>query len=181
MVNYQNGKIYKITSPNTEKVYIGSTCIDLDKRLKRHINDYKIYLEGKRRYITSFEIIKENDCEITLLENVNCNNKKELHLKERKYIDEIKCVNKFKPLRGVKEWYKDNRVRLLEKQKKYQQKNRAKRILYIQEYERKNKDKIEARKSEKITCVCGVVIRKDSKARHIKSKKHITFMEQKNI
>lgn len=181
MVNYENGKIYKITSPNTDKVYIGSTCIDLDKRLRRHINDYKIYKEGKRRYITSFEIIKENDCEITLLENVNSNNKKQLSLMERKYIDEIECVNKFKPLRNKKEWREANKEKIKLREKKYRKENRAKRKIYEQEYNRKNKEKINARVSEKITCDCGTVMRRDSKSKHMRSKIHITIMEQKNI
>jgi hypothetical protein len=34
--SYKNGKIYKITNPNNEKYYIGSTVLDLDKRFKQH-------------------------------------------------------------------------------------------------------------------------------------------------
>ncbi len=165
MVNYKNGKIYKITSPNTEKIYIGSTCHTLEYRLRKHINNYKSYLKGEYKYTTSYEIIKSNDFEIILLENVKCNNKRELHLIERKYIDEIDCVNKFKPLRSKKEWYQDNKQRLLKKQIEYQKKNKA-----------KNK----ARGSKKINCECGSIHRYDNTSAHKKTKKHIRFMEQKN-
>ena len=33
MVNYANGKIYKIVSTQLDKVYIGSTSLELKKRL----------------------------------------------------------------------------------------------------------------------------------------------------
>ena len=36
MVNYQNGKIYKIISSCTDKINIGSTTVKLSVRLARH-------------------------------------------------------------------------------------------------------------------------------------------------
>ena len=83
MVDYSNGKIYRIVCNNTGKVYIGSTTQPLSKRLVAHRLDYKKYLNGKGKFITSFEIIKNNDYSIILIENVTCNNKEELLKKER--------------------------------------------------------------------------------------------------
>ena len=41
MVNYQNGKIYRIVCNTTDEVYIGSTVITLSKRLAKHNSDYR--------------------------------------------------------------------------------------------------------------------------------------------
>ena len=41
MNKYQNGKIYKITSKQTDDVYIGSTIQELNKRLIHHKAKYK--------------------------------------------------------------------------------------------------------------------------------------------
>ena len=48
MPNYQNSKIYKLTSPHTNKIYIGSTTQKyLSDRKSGHIRDYKNYGNGK--------------------------------------------------------------------------------------------------------------------------------------
>ena len=44
MVDYGNGKVYKIVCNNTGKVYIGSTTQPLSKRLVAHRLDYKKYI-----------------------------------------------------------------------------------------------------------------------------------------
>ena len=82
MVDYSNGEIYRIVCNSTGKVYIGSTTQSLSKRLSSHRLDYKKCLNGKYQFITSFEIIKENNYEIILIENVPCNNKQELFRKK---------------------------------------------------------------------------------------------------
>lgn len=87
MVNYANGKIYKIRSPQTDKVYIGSTVQDLKNRLDGHKSHYKSYLKGSSKYISSSELLKYNDAFIELIEVYPCNNKEELYDREQYYID----------------------------------------------------------------------------------------------
>ena len=45
---------------------------------------------------------------MVLIEECKCDNKMQLHARERHYIDLIDCVNKSKPLRTRKEWCQDN-------------------------------------------------------------------------
>ena len=97
-----NGKIYAIKSNQTDKVYIGSTIRPLNRRLDGHKSDYKSYLNDKFSYVTSFEIVKFEDCFIELLEEVMCQDKIELHKIEGQYIKEMKCVNKNIPGRTQK-------------------------------------------------------------------------------
>jgi hypothetical protein len=77
---------YKITSANTDKVYIGSTEKDINERLKQHEQDYKRYQDGKYHNVTSFEILECKDYKIELLENKVCQSKEERDTVECKYI-----------------------------------------------------------------------------------------------
>ena len=65
------GYIYKITSPNTNKIYIGSTTLTLLERLNTH----KYHIE--RQNISSKEILKAGDAKIELIESIVFEDKKE--------------------------------------------------------------------------------------------------------
>ena len=92
MVNYQLGKIYKIVDNTNGNIYIGSTCKPyLSRRLAGHRADYQRYLKGIHIFKnTSFEILKNEDYDIILLECFPCDNKMQLHARERHYIENIK-------------------------------------------------------------------------------------------
>ena len=128
MVNYNNSKIYKIVDNTNNNIYIGSTTKKyLSTRLSEHKSKYKRFLEGKSKSgFTSFDIIKNNDYDIILLELVICNSKCELHKKERYYIETLDCINNNIPGRTrkeyQKEYIKDNKDKLKEYQKKYRKK-----------------------------------------------------------
>jgi len=70
MVNYQNGKIYKIIDQNNKIIYIGSTAQKLlCDRYKTH------------KY-------KAPNHKIILIENYSCNSKQELCMREQQIIEE---------------------------------------------------------------------------------------------
>lgn len=144
MVNYNNGKIYKIVSDSLGKCYIGSTTYKyLSKRFCNHKFEYKSYLNGKRHYYTSFEILKESDCRIELIETYPCENNYELQKRERYYIQNTKnCVNKNIPTRNIKEWYEQNKDKLKELHKQYYEQNKDKIKELNKQYKEDNKDKI---------------------------------------
>jgi hypothetical protein len=122
MPDYKNGKIYHITCNKTGMINIGSTAEPLlSNRISGHRKAYKAYVkqesekndvpvEGakkKRRvaYCRSFEIIEVGDFEYDTIEYYECDSKKELHRRERHYIELYKaefgelCVNKNIPTR----------------------------------------------------------------------------------
>jgi len=146
-MDYKNGKIYKIVSHQTDKIYIGSTCTPLRKRLWYHKADYRKWKRGKHTYTTSYEIIQYGDAEIILIANAPCNSKEELHSIERSYIEGTECVNKNIPGRTMKE---------------YTEANKEKRKAYYQA----NKKKIIAQRNQKIECECGAIITKSNLKRH---------------
>lgn len=153
MNKYQRGKIYKIVSDLTDDVYIGSTTEPtLARRLVKHKGNYKEYLEGQRRFITSFKILQTGNYDIVLLESYPCNSKDELHKKEREYIENTpNCVNKVIPTRTKRE--------------------------HSKVYREKNKAKISARRRELCICECGSEHIRDIKARHLRTQKHQNYIK----
>jgi hypothetical protein len=140
MVNYENGKIYKIVCNVSGEVYYGSTAeLNLSTRLAHHRSDYKRYLGGKGgNFITCFKILENNDYNIILVEKYPCNDKMELHARERFHIEENDCVNKVIPLRTPKQYYNDNEEKIQHYQHQYKLDNKEK----LKKYRYDNKEKI---------------------------------------
>ena len=126
MVNYNNGKIYKI-EPNCEheknEIYIGSTTKKyLSQRMVEHRGNYNRWKNGQTNKTMSFDLFEKyglDNCDIILIENVNVNSKDELIAREKHFIKTLKCINKLVPGRTKKEHYEENKEVLLEKQKQY--------------------------------------------------------------
>jgi len=147
------GKIYKIIDNTNVNIYIGSTTQTLNQRLSEHKNKHNRYINNKYHYVTSFEIIKNNNYKIELIKFVIFKDKKKLHQIERFYIENNICVNKTIPTRTVKE--------------------------YGKEYRNINKDQIEELNKIKYQCECGSSIRIDSKSRHFKTLTHKYLINSK--
>jgi hypothetical protein len=163
MVNYQNGKIYKLVSFRTDKVYIGSTCEKLSVRKAKHKRSYNQFLSGKYHNVTSFELIKLGDVDIVLLEEYPCENKEQLHKRERFYIENTNnCVNKKMPIQTRKE-YREKNKEIIKQHKK--------------EYYEEHKEEIELKANQVFRCSCGIDVRKKNKARHEKTLKHLNYLQ----
>jgi hypothetical protein len=84
----KTARIYKLidnTKPDT--FYIGSTTKpSIQNRLWYHKSDYKRFLNQKYCYVSSFEIIKNGDFSIELLEQVEIETHKQLVDIENDYI-----------------------------------------------------------------------------------------------
>jgi len=127
MEKYANGKIYAIKCRKTGKTYIGSTCEPtLAKRLAKHTSSFKKWLETEKSFCASFDIIKDGDYYIVLLESYSCNSRDELRMCEQKHIDLCECVNKNKSfisdeekLEQMKQYHKHHRDKILEQKKIY--------------------------------------------------------------
>lgn len=93
------GKIYKLVSSKTDKIYIGSTTRKyLNSRLSCHKYDYECYTNKTRNkhYMTSFEIVKYDDCRIEVIEEITFDHKYQLLGREGYHINNNIniCVNK---------------------------------------------------------------------------------------
>jgi len=193
MPDYNNGKIYCLTSGNL--YYIGSTTNELNTRFAIHKHKHKLWKNNKYHYLSSFRIF--DDCdepEIILYENYSCNNLEELELREGKAIQKYKtdygdkCVNillldktrderkeirKQKAVVRAKKYYLEHTEKCNTKMKENYLENKEARLKSVKEYSLNNKDKISARNKEIVNCECGDKITKPNLRRHIKSKKHL--------
>ena len=176
MVNYQNGKIYKIVSSQTDKVYVGSTTkLQLSQRLAEHNYNYKKYTGGKTYFWTSFEIVMFEDAEIILVAAFPCSSKDELHARERYWIENIgNTVNKMRKLNITKEekreyfkkYHQQHKQEEHEKRKQRYQNNREVYLRVLAH--RKNRPKI--------VCECGASVKREGISAHKRTQKHINKM-----
>ena len=145
-------RVYKITNP-LGQVYIGSTTQQyLCNRLSAHKYAYlNKSAPSQRQSYTSFILFDNceciDDCQITLLENVDAKDKYELQNRARWWIQNTDCVNVNIPNRGWREYYKDKHAEIME------------------------------RISTPTACPCGYVGRRDAMNRHMKTGKHREWMK----
>jgi len=181
--DYSKGKVYKIISDCSDKIYIGSTAQHyLCDRLSNHKSEYNRWIKTEKGYCSSFELLKLNNCKIILLCNYPCNSKAELQMKEQECMDEYKnknpnlLLNLFRS-HNTKEYKKQYK-------KNWSDNNPTDRTEYYKEWNsneevKKKKKESELRNKKQITCECGCVISSCSKYLHLKSKKHLKNMELK--
>ena len=122
------GVIYRIYDNTNGNIYYGSTIQSLSNRIAGHRSIYKRWLKGDKRHsCKSFEIIKNGDYDYNIVEEIDCENKYELHNRERYYIDLFRStLNKVLPGRTNKEYRDDNKEQIKEKKKKYREANKEK-------------------------------------------------------
>jgi hypothetical protein len=203
MSKYQNAKIYKIIGG--DECYIGSTCEKyLSNRMSGHRKSYRLFLDKKAHFITSYSLFEKyglENCYIELIENFPCESIEQLRKKEGDLIRTTKCVNKFISGRTYGEWrednptynkdyYESNKEEIAIKQQIYAQKNKETIAKYNKQWREKNKVEVSQKKkeyakktkerdSQKIVCECGSEIRKAEKTHHLKSLKHQGFVLSK--
>lgn len=196
--DYSQGKVYGIYFEDKLR-YVGSTVLDLPKRMSYHRQDAK--KESKKSLI--YNEMKENGVEnyyIELIELVNCNSKEELLKREgyfqRFYRDDI--LNQKIEQRTKAEWKEENKEIIAEKNKILNQKYRANHLEEIRAYDRergqtqerkdynnklreKNKDIINTKNNERnhqnmIVCDCGTELMAHNYKDHLTSKFHKTYL-----
>ena len=150
MVDYSEGKIYKIKCYTTKQIYIGSTSDTLEQRLIYHECNYRGWLKKKdtQHWRSVFTVLKENNYKMKLIEDYPCSSKYELEKREGKYQVKYDCVNK--NVAGHRH-----------------------RSIRDKEYREKNKEILSQKQKEKITCtLCGTEnISRSNKSQHEKTDK----------
>jgi Uri superfamily endonuclease len=147
-MNYK-GIIYKvepIENGDEGDIYIGSTMLTLKERITRHKSSYKRFINKQNKHkITIYNIFNKygyENCNFKIIENLENETKEDLKIelfkKEAFNIKNIKCVNKYIPLRNNKQYRNDHRERLREHKKIYYNDNKD----HFKKYNENNKDKI---------------------------------------
>ena len=101
MPDYKQSKIFKIVPKTYDNdnydVFYGSTTQNLSVAFSSYKRKYKAFLENKHDNATIFNMFDKysiENLEIVLIENIEYNNKEELHAKLRQYIENNICINK---------------------------------------------------------------------------------------
>jgi hypothetical protein len=144
----------------SDKIYIGSTCENLQKRLYHHERSYESFKVGKSKFTTSYKIIQNNDYKIELIKLHPCENKHELNVAEGLTIKKLKSEGLNVVNRNI--------AGLTQKESKAQ-------------YRNNNRIKINENKKVKHNCSCSGMFTSTNKAQHLKSKKHCEFVKNQTI
>jgi hypothetical protein len=182
MVNYGEGLIYKICCKDASITdeYIGSTT-NKNRRKQQHKTgcnnpNSKIH----NQYV--YQFIREhggfdNWC-MVIIEEHNCECKRQLETRERYWIEERKpTLNKCVPTRTKQEYYEQNKEQIIEYNKQYKEQNKEQILECNKQYKEKNKELI----NQKINCECGGKYTMGNKSIHIKTQKHIKYFEELNL
>ena len=175
MPDYSKGKIYRIVDMDSGKQYVGSTTVGLSQRLAQHVSDYKRYVKGNTKYVSSYIILELDDYDIVLIEEYPCDNKEQLHQREAYYQGQLDCVNCIKAYVTEEELKQTKAEYMIEYNKKYVETHSEHVKEYHKQYQVDNKETLKQYKSEKHLCDCGHYFTIPHKNRHLKSLKHTNF------
>lgn len=185
--DFSKAVIYKIKclDPYIKDIYVGSTCNFIKRK-----SDHKSTCNNpnsKDHNIYVYQFIREqggwDNWKMVMVKQSPCNSRIELNMLEEEVIQEFQDLTTLNSVKAyttiderkeqMKKWNKENPDKCSVYSSEYRKRKPEKQ----KEYEEKNKEKIEERKGSKISCVCGSSFRRDSKARHIKTKKHIDWVK----
>ena len=163
----QKQLFYKICCKdvNITDIYIGHIT-NFIKRKNQHKSDCNNpNSKSYNHYV--YQFIRDNrgweNWDMVEIEKYNCNDRLEACKRERYWVEELKAtLNKNLPSRTSKEYskeyYIENKAKLIEKQRKY---------------ENDNKDKIKLYKNQICICnICNCNYTKQNKSQHEKTQKH---------
>lgn len=184
-------------------IYIGSTIQKLWQRWSDHKKTLNIEKKNKLKLYNYMKQYPIQDFLIKIIENYNCNSQIELLKKEGEYQKEFnpEC-NTSRAGRTQKEYYNENKQVCQERNKEYYENNKEKCREIQKEWRinnadfkkeldtkwrEENRELIRIKDKERrlnnnpeINCECGSKYKKLYKSCHIKTKKHIQFIENKN-
>lgn len=179
MTDYSKSHIYCIRCKDKSIIdeYVGSSVHPTSRKSNHKLNcsnpnrkDYNIPL---------YQFIRNNggwnNWEFIILEKFPCNDIVELRIRERYWIElRQSTLNYDIPTRTKQEYYEENYIN--NKGEIYERKK-----AYNDNYRTENKIKINEKAKEKITCECGSIFRKSDLSKHLRTNKHITFIENLNL
>jgi len=134
------------------------------------------------------ELGVENFFIVLIDEMPQCQNKEQLHKKEREKIEEVKpALNYAIPSRTNEEYQKDNEEQLKEYRKDYYIKNQEEKKQKAREHREKNLERKREmdkqyylKTSYRVMCECGTECKKFHLSAHRKTQKHIDLLNKQH-
>tara|TARA_R110002153_G_scaffold238082_1_gene392344 strand:- start:120 stop:731 length:612 start_codon:yes stop_codon:yes gene_type:complete len=199
--------IYKISCRDSEikDCYVGSTE-HYNKRCENHkSNCYNTNIKEYNYKVYTFIRANEGFSNFIIEPIYECN-VEDRYIEEQRWFELLKpTLNSQYPNRSIKEWYIDNKQKILEHKKQYRENNkqqiseknkhyrennkqkiseykkqyRENNKNYFKDYRENNKQELLEKAKIKIECECGSKFRKSDKARHLKTTKHQKLINSK--
>jgi hypothetical protein len=94
------GRIYRISAPGCDRVYVGSTCKTLSARLGKHKRNMRGWERGTVSYVTSFELVGRPGVTIDLIEEEEYQDLQHMRDREAYWIARLPSVNRHTPGRS---------------------------------------------------------------------------------
>jgi hypothetical protein len=174
MVNYGNGKIYKLVDKNSYKLlHVGATSIPLSKRM--------VFYRARcaeNKQIPLYMDINDENVAIVLVCNFPCTSREELFAEL--FNQEIKCKRaehyraNAPAFRAQNAKYRiENKERIQIRRNELLIENKEHNKTIQQAYQIKHKEQIKAHRLIRHECECGGTYSNGSKSKHFKSKRHI--------
>jgi hypothetical protein len=91
------GRIYRISAPTCDKVYVGSTKTTLAARLGRHRRQMRGYKRGTYHYVSSFDVLEHPNAAIDLLEEAEYQDMQQFREREAHWITRHASCNRVMP------------------------------------------------------------------------------------
>ena len=186
-----NLKIYQTIRENGGWILWQMTVVDkldqvtlTDARIKEeelrlkyngNLNARKAYIsvEEKKEYDKEYNENHKNEKK-EYDKEYSENNKDELKEKAKEYY----VKNKDEILEKAKEYNENHKYEISEKMKEYYVHNKNELSEKAKEYRENHKYEISEKMKEKMTCECGSIFRKCALSRHLKSNKHLAFINK---
>jgi hypothetical protein len=204
-INYSNTIMYKLccNDPTITDEYVGSTTDKIRRKTQHKSRCHNSNDKYHNLYVYKF--IREhggwNNWSMVVIEEYSCENKNQAELRERYWIETLQStLNKNIPTRTDKEYYKQyyeqnkEEIRKQRKQyreeheeeiseyyKQYREEHKEEISEYKKQYREEHKEEIREKANQNFDCECGGKYTHSTKSRHLKTKKHLGYLEQNNI
>jgi len=182
------GYVYKIANEDENIVYIGCTTLSLSKLWQTYKTSYKRWVSDKGKKCSIYQHFHEVGIEnftMTMISEHEVEDHSQLREFEQLLISKTDCVNQVRAYRTKDEkkeycckYEADNKETLHSKRQAWEQNNKDHLQEYHKKYRETNKEVLSAYRKEKIQCECGSSYSRNDRARHQRTQKHHSLMEQ---
>ena len=190
-MDYSKGKIYKILNTITDDIYVGSTCVGLEKRFAKHKSQIHQKQNDNIKLYQKMRELGTDVFYIKLIQEAPSDSKAELRALEGKYIREIGTLNKHIAGRTQPVYIQETKDQKREYDKNYREEKQE----HISERRRKHREdnqelyqerwrqtylRRREKLMEQVKCECGKEVSRGWLSNHKKSQQHQQALENLN-
>jgi hypothetical protein len=184
-IDYSRCLIYKLccNDPTITDEYYGHTTDKIRRKIQ-----HKYSCNNPNKYYNSYvyQFIRENggweNWSMIVVEEYPCENKNQAEVRERFWIEtQQSTLNKVIPTRTKQEWCEEHKEEILEKRKQYYDEHKEEMLEKRKQYYDEHKEEIREQRNQPFDCECGGSYTNRHKSRHMKTQKHLKYLDNLNV